>query len=86
MNPTSPLTLEERRRRLALICELDRLNLRIALRPVARRPEPVLGGVPLSVFNQALSFAQLIPGKIGRWARSAAMGADLFRAFNPFGR
>lgn len=85
MNSPSPLTFEQRRRRLALICELDRLNLRIALRP-AQRAEPVIGGVPLSVFNKAFSFAQFIPGKIGRWARSAAMGADLFRTFNPFGR
>jgi len=58
-----PPTPAERRQRLALACELDRLRLRLALRPAARPPELTVGGVPLS-----------------------ALGADLFRAFNPCAR
>ncbi|MBL9187086.1 MAG: hypothetical protein JNK23_06390 [Opitutaceae bacterium] len=86
MNAAAPLTLEERRRRLALICELDRLHLRLALRPAARGSGAAIGGVPLSVLNKAFSFAQFLPGKIGRWARGAALGADLINLLNPFSR
>ena len=79
-------TLAERRQRLALVCELDRLHLRLALRPTARRPELTVGGVPLSALTTALSFAQFLPGRFGRIARGASLGADLFHAFNPFAR
>lgn len=80
-----PLSLEERRLRLALRCELDRLRLRIALRP-SRRRELRIGGVPISTINKAFSFAQFLPGKLGRLARGASFGVDLFRALNPFAR
>jgi hypothetical protein len=79
-------TLAERRARLALVCQLDRLRLRLALRPAAHRPEITLGGVPISALTQAFSLAQFLPGKVGRFARNAALGADLFRAVNPFTR
>jgi hypothetical protein len=81
-----PPTLAEQRERLALVCQLDRLRLKLALRPTAHRPEITLGGVPVSVLTQIFSFAQFLPGKLGRFARSASGGADLFRAFNPFVR
>lgn len=79
-----PPSFAERRERLALVCQLDRLHLRLALRPTAKRPEITLGGVPVSALTQAFSFAQFLPGKLGGLARSASLGADLFRAFNAF--
>lgn len=81
------LTIAERRERLALACELDRLRLRLALRlPLSNGTAPAIAGVPLSSLNQAFSIAQLLPGKIGRWSRRAALGAELLSAFNPFKR
>jgi len=79
-------TLAEHRERLALVCQLDRLRLRLALRPAAHQPDITLGGAPISALTQAFSLAQFLPGKIGRFARNAALGADLFRAVNPFTR
>ncbi|MBC7365403.1 MAG: hypothetical protein H7343_01110 [Undibacterium sp.] len=87
MNPSAhPPTPAERRQRLALMCELDRLHLRLALRPPAHRPEITLGGVPVSALTKAFSLVQFLPGKLGRFARGAALGAGLFRGFNPFTR
>ena len=79
-------TFADRRLRLSLACELDRLHLRLALRPTVQRPEIKIGGVPMSAITKAFSVAQFLPGKLGRLARGAALGADLFRAFNPFAR
>lgn len=84
-SPEQP-SLADRRLRLALTCELDRLLLRLALRPTARRPEIMIGGLPVSAITKAFSVAQFMPGKIGRLARGAALCADLLRAFNPFAR
>ena len=84
-SPDHP-SLADRRLRLALACELDRLHLRLALRPSPRRPEVKIAGVPLSSLTKAFSFAQFLPGKLGRAARGVALGADLLKAFNPFAR
>jgi hypothetical protein len=79
------LTNAERRERLTLLCQLDRLHLKLMLRP-APSSEPTLGGLPLSSLGQALSFSQLLPGKIGRLSRGVALGAQLFRATQFFRR
>lgn len=79
-------TFAERRLRLALACELDRLRLRLALRPPLQSPEIKIAGVPMSAITQVFSVAQFLPGKFGRLARGAALGTDLLRAFNPFAR
>lgn len=81
----TPTSLADRRLRLALACELDRLHLKIAFaKPHGR--ELQVAGVPLSTFTKAFSVAQLLPGSIGRWSRRLSLGAELFGAFNPFTR
>jgi hypothetical protein len=72
MNPPAP-TLEERRQRLALECELDRLNLRLAMRPTR------VDGLALSVAAKMLPLARHFPGRIGRWSREVSHGAAFFR-------
>jgi hypothetical protein len=66
-------SLDERRQRLALACELDRLNLRLALRPTR------VDGLALSVAAKMLPLARHFPGKIGRWSREVSHGAAFFR-------
>lgn len=75
---------EAQRARLVLACELDRLNLRLALRP--KPAATTIAGVPMTAVNQAFSIAQLIPGRIGRWARRAAAAAEVLGALNFFRR
>lgn len=74
---------EERIQQLALICELDRLQLRIVLKP-APQNELTLGGLPASAIGKALSFTQYFPGRIGQVARSVAIGSAMFRVIRPF--
>lgn len=83
--PGKPGSLADRRQRLALACELDRLHLKIAFAKKSGR-ELQIAGVPLSTFSKAFSVAQLLPGTIGRWSRRLSLGAELFSAFNPFTR
>lgn len=77
--------LAARRERLALACELDRLRLRLAVRPSPSGGAEAAGTV-LSVAGKALSVAGFFPGRIGRWARRLALGSELLGALNPFGR
>jgi hypothetical protein len=84
MNAALP-TKAERRERLALQCQLDRLHLKLLLKK-AQHTEPSLGGLPLSSLGNVLSLAQLIPGKIGRLSRGFALGSELFRAAKFFRR
>ncbi len=72
MNPQTGPTLVERRERLKLECELDRLNLRIALRPAAQRPV----GAVVSLIPRILS---LVPGRWGRWTLRALDALVLVR-------
>lgn len=78
--PPPHLTLAERRERLALVCQLDRLNLRLALRP---SPETTIAGLPAASLKKALSATQLFPGRLGRLARGFAVGSALFRMIQP---
>jgi hypothetical protein len=73
-SPDVRTSLAEQRERLALSCELDRLRLRLALRPLENH------GSPQSGIGKALAIGQLVPGKIGRWARRLAAGADFFQS------
>lgn len=85
--PSPAPTLAERRERLALACELDRLRLRLALRPPGRPAGLAsLAGADsaLSLAGKALSVAGFFPGKIGRWARRLALGSEVLGAFKPF--
>jgi len=66
-------TPAERREWLALACRLDRLNLRLAVRPTA------LERLSLSLLGKAAPLIPLLPGKIGRWARGIGRGTNLVR-------
>jgi hypothetical protein len=72
----------ERIRQIALSCELDRLRLRIALRPTPSR-ELTIAGLPATAIGKALSFTQYFPGKIGQMARGLAVGSTIFRILKP---
>lgn len=80
---TAEPTVTERIKQLALTCELDRLRLRIALKP-APPHEMTLGGLPASAIGKALSFTQYFPGKIGQVARGVSLGSAVFRIVQPF--
>jgi hypothetical protein len=66
-------TLAERRECLALACSLDRLNLRLAMRPTA------LERLSLTLLEKAAPLIPLLPGRFGRWARGIAQGTNLLR-------
>ncbi len=70
MSATPQPTPAQRRDCLALACRLDRLNMRLALRPTALER--------LSLTLLGLS-APLLPGRIGRWARAFEQGTKLLR-------
>lgn len=80
---TPEISAKERIHQLALICELDRLYLKIVLKPPPE-DELVIGGLPALAIGRALSFAQYFPGRIGQLARSMALGSAIFRAAKPF--
>jgi hypothetical protein len=73
MNEQTKPTLAEQRERLALACRLDRLNLRLAMRPTP------LERLSLAVLEKAAPLIPYLPGRIGRWARGIAQGTNLFR-------
>jgi hypothetical protein len=81
--PAPLLSAAERRQRLALVCQLDRLHLRLALRPAPSAMGP-LGGLAAPALTPALAFAQLLPGPLGRLARGFALGSALFRTVQPW--
>jgi hypothetical protein len=70
---STPSTLAEQRERLALACRLDRLNLRLAMRPTP------LERFTLNLLEKAAPLVPFLPGKIGRWARGISRGTNLFR-------
>jgi hypothetical protein len=73
MNIAKPPTLAEQRERLALVCELDRLNLRLAMRPTP------LERTTLKVLEKVAPLAPHLPGRLGRWARSILRGTNIAR-------
>jgi hypothetical protein len=73
MNGGPESTVAGRREWLALACRLDRLNLRLALRPTA------LERLSLTLLGKAAPLIPLLPGRAGRWARGIAQGTNLLR-------
>ena len=74
--PGGPLTLEERKRLLVLVCEADRVSWRAA----CHRPPPS----PVArIAGEALQYADLLgtllPGRAGRLLRRATFFANVGR-------
>ncbi len=64
-----------RRQRLAVLCALDRVELRLALKPPhPPGPVPVVAGV-----KRALDVASVLPGRLGRWSRRLSTGLRFAR-------
>jgi hypothetical protein len=82
MSPTENI---ERLQRLALVCELDRLRLRLALRP-APASEITIAGLPATAVTKVLSYIQFLPGRIGQLARGLALGSTFLRLIKPLVR
>jgi len=70
----NPLTLAEQRARLALACQLDRLNLRLAMRPTP------LEKLAFNMVEKLAPLAPHLPGTIGKWTRGIMRGTSLFRS------
>jgi hypothetical protein len=66
-------TMETQRERLALACELDRLNLRLAVRPTPAER------LTFSVLENLAPLAPHLPGALGRWTRGIMRGTNFFR-------
>lgn len=78
---TSPSTSDdpaERRQRLAVLCALDRVQLRLALAPAPRPTAPAekIAGESLKTVLAATRF---LPGKLGLWSRRIGFAASLVR-------
>jgi hypothetical protein len=71
-------TLAEQRERLALACRLDRLNLRLAMRPTP------LERLTLNILEKAAPLIPFLPGKVGRWARGISRGTSSTEPPGPF--
>lgn len=72
MNFHTRPTFAERRQCLVLECELDRLNLRIALRPHAEKS-------PFRAASLIPRLLALVPGRWGRWTAEALDAIVLIR-------
>jgi hypothetical protein len=70
----NPPTLAQQRERLALECQLDRLNLRLAVRPTP------LEKLAVGMVEKLAPLAPHLPGAIGRWTRGIMRGTTLFRS------
>jgi hypothetical protein len=71
---TSNLTFAERRQRLALSCQLDRLNLQLALRPTPMEK------LSLTVLEKLVPLVPHLPGRLGRWTRGIMRGTSVARS------
>jgi hypothetical protein len=74
MKDPAPLSVAERRQRLALACELDRLRLQMAL-----RPSP-LEKMSIQLFERLAPLAPHLPGRVGKWIRQIMRGTSLVRS------
>ncbi len=68
------LSVAERRQRLALACQLDRLHLQLAL-----RPSP-LEKMSVNLFERLAPLAPHLPGRIGKWVRRIMRGTSFVRS------
>jgi hypothetical protein len=73
MNIAKQPILATQRERLALACELDRLNLRLAMRPTP------IERTTLKVLERVAPLAPLLPGRLGKWARGILRGTNVAR-------
>ena len=71
---TSHLTFAERRQRLALACQLDRLNLQLALRPTPMEK------LSLTVLEKLAPLVPHLPGRLGKWTRGIMRGTSFARS------
>lgn len=73
-----PESREERIRRLAVLCAMDRVNFRLNFSAPAKPPPsaPPSG----ETFRRVLGVTRHVPGAIGRWSRRLAFGASVLRA------
>jgi hypothetical protein len=74
MSSGSQPSLAVQRERLALACQLDRLNLRLAV-----RPSP-LERLAIGMLEKLAPIAPHLPGRIGKWTRGIMRGTSLFRS------
>jgi hypothetical protein len=68
----------ERRQRLAVLCALDRAQLRLALAPPPRPPEPAQS-VAGEGLKSVLNATRFLPGKLGVWSRRVGFAASMIR-------
>lgn len=69
--------LEQERERLALLCALDRAQLRLQLIRTRRATQPSLA--PLSLAHDVLLLTRFLPGATGRWSRRFSFISTLFQ-------
>jgi hypothetical protein len=72
----APESREERIRRLATLCTLDRLHLQLEFSSTASSEEAPGG----DALQRVLGATRHLPGAIGRWSRRLAFGASVLRA------
>jgi hypothetical protein len=71
---TRNLSFDEQRQRLALACQLDRLNLQLALRPTPMEK------LSLTVLEKLAPLVPHLPGRLGKWTRGIMRGTNLARS------
>ena len=79
--PAQP-ALTEREQRIQVLrlrCELDRLNYRLLTKPKPTPPPLEIAGIRLDWLKDLAGYSQLVPGRIGRWARRFSLGHTLFQ-------
>jgi hypothetical protein len=67
-------SLAVQRERLALACQLDRLNLKLAV-----RPSP-LEKLAMGMLEKLAPIAPHLPGRIGKWTRGIMRGTTFVRS------
>lgn len=73
MSSKGTSTLDERRKLLALECQLDRLKLRLAVKPTP------LERLTFSVLEELAPLAPHLPGRLGKWTRGIMRGTRFFK-------
>ncbi len=70
-----------RREQLALLCALDRANLRLLFVPRTSRPAEGDAGFDGDLLHTLLRATRFLPGRIGRWSRRAGLLEFALRLF-----
>lgn len=71
--------LAERRQRLAVLCALDRAQLRLVLAPPPPRATEPLETAASEGIKTMLNATRFLPGKLGVWSRRVGFAASLVR-------